>query len=424
MARQLARVNPTARIVLTGCYATMAPREARALPNVALVVPNREKDFLVERVAKNILPIADCAVSAIQSTVISHQSPVNFSSPLDTRHTSLRTRAFVKIADGCNMSCTYCIIPLARGKERSRPLREIVAEVQRLVAAGYQEIVLTGVQISEYRDNVIASAEGVKQSPNNLGIASAQSARLAMTPERARGLRDLVNAILSETAVPRLRLTSIAPWDFDARLLELWRDARLCRHLHFSLQSGSDSVLQRMRRPYTTEKYLRAVEMAREKIPEVGITTDVIVGFPGESEAEFAASAQFVESIGFARVHVFPYSPREGTLAAQLPHRVSDRDKDARVKEMELIAHASARKFAEKFLGREIKVLWEAREEKTDTSLRAVLSEAKELRSNPQSIAKIASSHGVYPERSEGLLAMTPSVTWTGHTDNYIRVTT
>ncbi|MBI3912799.1 MAG: tRNA (N(6)-L-threonylcarbamoyladenosine(37)-C(2))-methylthiotransferase MtaB [Chloroflexi bacterium] len=356
-ARQMARANPNARVVLTGCYATMSPAEARALPNVALVVPNRDKEQLPQ-MANGILPVADCTQSAIQS-------PVNFSSSLATRHSSLRTRAFVKIQDGCNMSCTYCIIPLARGKERSRPLREVVAEVQRLTDAGVQEIILTGVQISAYREA-------------NFKFA----------------LRDLVAAILAETNVPRLRLTSIAPWDFDATLFELWSDPRLCRHLHFSLQSGSDSVLRRMRRPYTTAQYARAVEMAREKSPDVGITTDVIVGFPGETDAEFEASRQFVERIGFARAHVFPYSPREGTLAAQLPNAVSDRVKESRAQEMQAAAAASARAFAARFVGRTLPVLWETRQPTTDDRQQMI---------------------------ADGLSSDVCAL-WSGYTDNYIRV--
>jgi threonylcarbamoyladenosine tRNA methylthiotransferase MtaB len=352
-ARQIARANPNARLVLTGCYASIAPDEAKRLPNVALVVPNAEKDNLVS-LASGIMPMADCTASAIDDHYgISAQTPAISQS---------RTRAFVKIQDGCNMSCTYCIIPLARGKERSRPLPEIVAEVESLVAAGYKEIILTGVQISEYRDH---------------------STHLFV-------LRDLVGAILGETAVPRLRLTSIAPWDLDAQLLALFTDPRLCRHLHLSLQSGSDSVLRRMRRPYTTEQFTHAVDLAREKIPDVGITTDVIVGFPGESDIEFEQSQEFVERTQFSRVHVFPYSARTGTIAACLPLHVSDTVKEKRAKRMQAVADNSVRAFAQRFVGRAMPVLWEASEG----------SERKREDPNPSSALR----H------------------WSGYTDNYIRV--
>lgn len=362
MARQLARTNPTARLVLTGCYASIAPDEARRLPNVAFIVPNGEKDRLVH-MANSIMPIADCSISAIDDAASTNSLTRKFQpliSNLQSPSSSLRTRAFVKIQDGCNMSCTYCIIPLARGKERSRPLPEIVAEVKSLVDSGYKEIILTGVQISEYENN----------------------------RDKLHGLRDLVAAILGETQVPRLRLTSIAPWDLDAQLLDLFVDSRLCRHLHLSLQSGSDTVLRRMRRPYTTAQFARATELAREKIPDVGITTDVIVGFPGESDVEFEQSLDFVERMHFSRVHVFPYSARSGTAAAGLPLRVSDAVKEERMKRMQAAADRSAQAFAQRYVGREMQVLWES-SEKDENS--------------PQDTRRKAQ-------------------VWSGYTDNYIRV--
>ncbi len=383
MARQIARVNPKARLVVTGCYASIAPDEARRLPNVALVVPNTEKDRLVQ-MANSILPIADCTVSAIQFPVTSPELLIArnqySATSLDAHQSSPRTRAFVKIQDGCNMSCTYCIIPLARGKERSRPLNEIVLEVKSLVDSGYKEIILTGVQISVYNDSF-----NLAKVPDP-SLRSGQALRKV----QAHSLRDLVAAILGETRVPRLRLTSIAPWDLDEPLLDLFSDSRLCRHLHLSLQSGSDTVLRRMRRPYTTAQFARAAEFAREKIPDVGITTDMIVGFPGESEVEFEQSLQFVEQRQFSRAHVFPYSARAGTVAAGLPLHVSDGVKELRAKQMQAVADASARSFAQRFVGRTMQVLWEVPEDGG--------------------------------RKTEG---MDPSLVvrrWSGYTDNYIRV--
>ena len=366
MARQLARTNPRARLVLTGCFADIAPAEAKGLPNVALVVPNVDKDRLValagdmwndalfqvtengcrmpEAASGDVVGIGETLHRDAQETWHRHVSTVP--------NVPLRTRAFVKIEDGCNMSCTYCIIPLARGKERSRSREEIVAEVQALVASGYQEIILTGVQISSYR-----TGEGADR----------------------RVLRDLVAAILAETDVPRLRLTSIAPWELDAPLLELWSDPRVCRHLHLSLQSGSDTVLRRMRRPYSTGQFARAAVLAREKIPGVGLTTDVIVGFPGESEVEFEQSLRFVEEMQFSRVHVFPYSAREGTVAAALPLPVSDAVKEPRRRRMQAVADSSVRAFAARFVGQTMPVLWESRQK-------------------------------------------APEPAWSGYTDNYVRV--
>lgn len=387
MARQLARANPKAKLVLTGCYVSISPDEAQSLPNVALIVPNADKDQLVQ-IADSRWRIADSqersangnepnttsdtpyATSdlpyAILDADVETQAAGRDPTPLGTRHSPLRTRAFVKIQDGCNMSCTYCIIPLARGKESSRPLVEVVNQVRALVNADYQEIILTGVQISSYR------------------WANSKFA-----------LRDLVAAILAETNVPRLRLTSIAPWDLDESLLDLFSDSRLCRHLHLSLQSGSDTVLRRMRRPYTTAQFARAVELAREKIPDVGITTDVIVGFPGESDTEFEQSLEFVERMQFSRVHVFPYSARAGTLAATLPLQVDDRTKASRMKQMQTIADASRRAFAKRFIGRAMMVLWETQERMNDAS-QGITGDSSVFRPS--------------------------SFVWSGYTDNYIRV--
>lgn len=356
LSRHLARENANAQIVLTGCYATMSPEQATALPNVALVVPNADKEQLVRlagarwREQEFEVGANGCRVpEAVSGELTATPTP---GIELD----ALRTRAFVKIEDGCNMSCTYCIIPLARGRARSRPQDEILNEVRTLVANGYQEVILTGVQISDYRLEEREAGRG-----------------------RLRGLCDLVAAILRETELPRLRLTSIAPWDLDDELLEMFADPRLCRHLHLSLQSGSSTVLRRMRRPYTAEQFADAVARARLKIPDVAITTDVIVGFPGEADVEFQQSIEFVEQMNFARVHVFPYSAREGTVAAKLPLHVGDLVKDARGKAMQKVAAASQTRFAQQHIGKTFDVLYEE-----------------------------ASAPGV----------------WSGYTDNYIRVTT
>ncbi len=377
MARQLARANPNARIVLTGCFVDVSPVEASKLPNVALIVPNADKDRLVEQVSDFRFTISDFRAlpyGAFQDLVSNFQPPTS-----NLQLPNSRTRAFVKIQDGCNMSCTYCIIPLARGKERSRAREEIVAEVQSLVSAGFKEIILTGVQISAY---------------SNL----AKVANL-----RKDSLRDLVAAILAETDVPRLRLTSIAPWDLlrgveaDESLLDLWHDTRLCRHLHLSLQSGSDTVLRRMRRPYSTAQYAHAAQLVRESISGVGITTDVIVGFPGESEVEFEQSLRFVEEMQFSRVHVFPYSARAGTLAATLPLPVSDAVKSTRRAQMQAGADASARAFAQRFVGQTMPVLWESFE-------KAEGGRRKDELFHPSPFI------------------LHPSSVWSGYTDNYIRV--
>jgi len=237
----------------------------------------------------------------------------------------LRTRSLVKVQEGCSQFCSYCIVPLVRGAERSSPLDEAVAEVGARVKMGYREIVLTGTQIGAYR----------------------------------QGLELLTQRIFNETGVERLRLSSLKPQDITPGLLALWDDERFCRHLHLPLQSGSDSVLRRMRRRYSVADYERMVAMAREAIPEVAITTDIMVGFPGETDEEFEESYRFCQRIGFANLHVFPYSERPGTLAALMPEKVEGRVKRERSERMLGLARVSAHRFHERFLGRTMMVLWE-----------------------------------------------------------------
>lgn len=274
------------------------------------------------------------------------------------------------------MRCAFCIIPFTRGRERSRPLPEVVAEIRELVNGGYREIVVTGVQISSYRVN-------------------------------GYGLYELVTAILEQTEVPRLRLTSIAPWEFDERLLELWADRRLCRHIHLSLQSGCTATLRRMRRPYTAETYAALVERIRETIPGVAITTDVIVGFPGETPAEFEESLRFVERMRFAKVHVFPYSSRPGTEAATLPDQVPYVEKKARTEAMLAVAKESERRFWEQHLGQRLTVLWETRKNgtwqgMTDNYIRVFGRAEKELTNTftPVTLVQLT-DHGVLGEVGE-----------------------
>jgi threonylcarbamoyladenosine tRNA methylthiotransferase MtaB len=268
-------------VVVTGCWATERPHEATALPGVALVVPNPQKDRLPELLAERF-PALAAAVDDLGSTP-------RWRSPGEAFG---KTRALVKIEDGCNLSCAFCIIPRTRGRQRSRPPAEVVAEVAALTRAGAQEVILEGVQISHYRSG-------------------------------GRGLRQLVEVVLEETPVSRLRLTSLAPWRFDPGLLPLLAGDRVCRHVHLALQSGCTATLERMGRPYTAERFRRLVEDLQRAVPGIAITTDVIAGFPGETAAEFEESLAFVREMGFARVHAFPFSPRPGTVAAAMPDPVA-----------------------------------------------------------------------------------------------------
>jgi threonylcarbamoyladenosine tRNA methylthiotransferase MtaB len=333
-ARRGRAANPGMRTVLTGCHATYDPSEASRLDGVDLVVGNREKERLVELVEEALPGLSPPAL--VMSAV---PRP--------------RTRVAVKIQDGCPMHCAFCVIPMTRGASSSRPLAEVVAEVRRLVAVGAPEVVLTGVQISSYRHD-------------------------------GRRLADVVRAVLAETAVPRLRLSSLAPWEVEGELLGLWSDRRLCRHLHMSLQSGCTATLRRMRRPYTASEYAGALARVRAAVPGVAVTTDVIVGFPGETDDEFSASLAFVAAAGFARVHVFPFSPRRGTRAAGMDDRVEDEVKRTRMAAMLEAARAAEQRFQAAHVGIDAEVLWEERRGRrwvglTDTYLRVALVSREDL---------------------------------------------
>jgi threonylcarbamoyladenosine tRNA methylthiotransferase MtaB len=335
--RRLQRANSDARLAVTGCYAQMWPQEIRGLGNVDLIVGNEGKEQLVERVEKEWgLKGQGSGRAWVLSPVA--QLPIP----------QARTRAFVKIQDGCDNHCTYCIVRVARGRQRSRPQRDILAEVEARVAAGYQEVVLTGVHIGAYGRDSGRQGDG--------------------------SLWRLVEAILMRTQVRRLRLSSIEPWDLDPDCLRLWEDSRLCRHLHLPLQSGCDATLQRMGRSYTAGRFAALVEAAREAISDVAITTDVLVGFPGESEAEFNESLRFVKAMGFARTHVFKYSARPGTPAATMPDQVPPPVKKARSRAMIEAGRHSAEAFRRAFLGRTLEVLWEGHRKGSESEQKALWS--------------------------------------------------
>ncbi len=318
VARRGRRLNPQIRTVLTGCYVAEDEHQARTATGADLIVPNHHKERLLEAVC-DAFPELD------------HWDPDRF--PLaDMPYAAIgfgNSRALVKIEDGCNMHCAFCVIPKTRGRQRSRPPAEIVAEVRELTAAGFPEIVITGVQISSYR-------------------------------WQGTGLFDLTVRLLEETRAHRLRLTSIAPWQFDRRLLGLFDSGRLCRHVHLSLQSGCTATLERMQRPYTATEFAALADLLRKQVPGIAITTDVITGFPGETQAEFEESLAFVRELGFARLHVFPYSIRPGTQAASLPRQIGPTAKKERVQRLLAVAADSERAFIASQLGASAEVLWES----------------------------------------------------------------
>ena len=306
------RRNPQALIIATGCYAQRNRQELAQLAD--LVVDNKEKEHLLALTQTLSLEGRGLGEGETkQSQMLA---------------ATVRTRSLIKIQDGCHSPCTYCIVPKVRPCEYSLPASQIIDEVKQKVALGYKEVVLTGTKVGSYRDG---SAE----------------------------LRDLVQRILTSTGIERLRLSSLQPSEISSKFLALWQDEKLCRHFHLALQSGSETVLQRMRRSYSPDKYQRTVNLIKEMIPEVAITTDIMVGFPGESDEEFEQSYSFCQQAGFANIHVFPFSPRPETAAAGMPEQIKDKVKAERNQRMLGLSRSCRRSFCEQFLGQTMPVLWE-----------------------------------------------------------------
>lgn len=305
--------NPDARLVAIGCYAERAPQKLAGIEGVELVVSNEHKNNLLRLLREEGYLDNPVDTEAGQGYGNGH-----------------RTRSFIKIQDGCNNFCSYCIVPLVRGSETSVPAGQVVSDISQRVAAGVKEVVLTGTEVGSYDGGGI-------------------------------NLTNLLKRILVETDIVRLRLSSLQPQEVSPELIGLWRDSRLCPHFHLSLQSGSNTVLGRMKRQYSTDDYQRAVSQIRDIVSEAAITTDVMVGFPGETEEEFGESLDYCRQMEFARIHVFPFSPREGTGAADMTRLVADKIKDRRSREMLALAKESAHNFNARFLGSTRPVLWEKR---------------------------------------------------------------
>ena len=325
LLRRASRENPKAKVVLSGCYASLNPEEAETL-GVDLIVGNADKHRLVE-IAREQLSL--------------DSMPVQSTEPGETSLFRLgRHRAFIKVQDGCRYRCTYCIVTMARGEERSREPADIINEINRLHGEGIQEAVLTGVHLG--------------------GYGSDSDSHLAA----------LIGEILTQTQIPRLRLGSLEPWDIPDRFVDLFANPRLMPHLHLPLQSGSDSVLKRMARRCKTAEFASLVERLRNQVPDINITTDLIVGFPGETEGEWAETLAFVRQIGFGHTHVFSFSPRAGTAAATMPAPVHGDIKKARSRALHELAEQQKRDFATRHLGRTLPILWEGTRRLEDGSAR------------------------------------------------------
>jgi len=318
--RQLRRSHPDATIVATGCFAELSANEVRDA-GVDLVVGNADKDRLPALLReKGILKRRNKDDVAEGRTVNSREPG--------------RTRAFLKVQDGCDNRCTFCVVTIARGVGRSRPPDGIVSEVQQLFDRGYLEVVLSGVNLGSYGHDL----------------------------SDPRGLGTLVRRILDETDVPRIRLSSLEPWDLDPGFFELFEDERLLPHLHIPLQSGCDATLERMARRTGRGRFAALIDAARSIIRGVSISTDIMVGFPGETDDEFSDSLEFVESMAFSRLHIFRFSPREGTRAAAMPGQVHGGVAQDRSRTLQALAGRAEHSFHRRFVGDTRPVLWERRE--------------------------------------------------------------
>lgn len=321
------RKNPNALIVVTGCYPQTAAEEVKAIAGVDMIIGNQDRAQIVqlveERLAHRQTDTLDAVHKLTASTAFEEMAAGDITD---------KTRAFLKIQEGCNQFCTYCIIPYARGPLRSRSLESIRTETQRLISAGFKEIVLIGIHLGCYG----------KENPDG------------------PTLYDAVKTVLDVPGVQRLRLGSLESVEVEPRLLTLMQeDARFCRHLHLPLQSGCDKTLQAMHRPYTTAKFKTLLADIKTKVPDIAITTDVIAGFPGETEADFETTCNFAESCGFSKMHIFPFSARKGTPAEKFAGAVTEAVKKERADILGRIDETMHKAFLQAMVGQTAEVLFE-----------------------------------------------------------------
>ena len=327
--RRFHRANDSAEIIVTGCHATLSPDNITILPGVSHVVANKDKLNLVHRID----PAASLELPVFDREPIVRDFIANGMG---------NTRAFIKVQDGCKNKCTFCVTTVARGESVSRHTADVITEIQNLAAAGYKEAVLTGVHLGSYG--------------HDFGNRT--------------GLRDLVRMILEHTDIPRLRLSSLEPWEIAPDFFTLWDNPRLLPHLHLPLQAGSNRTLRRMARNTTQEKFRFLTSEARAAIPNLNLTTDVICGFPAETDADFDDSLAYVEEIGFSRLHVFTYSPRPGTAAAKMSGHLPNVIKKDRTRRMIALGKQMGLAYHQQYEGQTMNVLWEAMAGSDDNGLR------------------------------------------------------
>ena len=331
MIRRAKQKNKNAIVVVTGCYAQTSPEDVAAIPDVDIILGTNKRHMIVDMVAKYD--------GARRQLVDERDTLVDFEE-ISMERAIQKARAYLKVQEGCEQFCTYCIIPYARGPLRSRSMENTLQEAKKLEQAGFREIILTGIHLGAYG----------KPSEAEREAGAVQEHTLA----------DLCEMLLNKTSFERIRLSSIEPTEVDEHLLHLFAEnRRMCRHLHLPLQAGSDAVLEAMHRPYNTEQYRQELARIRQAVPGIAISTDLMVGFPGETEEQFEQSLMFCDEMAFSGMHLFQYSPRNGTPAATYPAQVPNETKALRSKRMQEVAEKNALSYMKQHLGQTVEVLLE-----------------------------------------------------------------
>lgn len=336
MLRRVKEINPSAVLVVCGCYAQVAKNELEQIPEIDIILGINEKNEIVQIVENYIEKMAEQDKRSQEAEIDDVSKQKEFLDFGDVTYTE-KNRAVVKVQDGCNMFCSYCIIPYARGRIRSRKIESVVSEIKKIAKEEIKEVVITGIHVASY---------GKDFDNEN-------------TSKKIR-LIDLLEAINKIDGIDRIRLSSLEPTivdeEFATRLSKL---DKICDHFHLSLQSGCDETLKRMNRKYTTQIYRDAVATLRKYYPEASFTTDVIVGFPGETDEEFAKTYEFLKEIDFYRLHVFKYSPRRGTVAEKMPNQIDGNKKEERSNKLIELSNSTENKHNQSYIGKTVKVLFE-----------------------------------------------------------------
>ncbi len=322
--RKAKKTNPDSIVIVMGCYAQTSSEEVLKIPGVNMVIGTKDRGRILEYVER--IEAGECRINAVDNIMASRSFE-----ELKLSTFKERTRAYLKIQEGCSQFCAYCIIPYARGPIRSRKPDDIIEEVRQLADSGFLEVVLTGIHLASYGRELEDTS-----------------------------LLDIIRKIHSIDGIKRIRLGSIEPTTITKEFVEAAVELpKLCPHFHLSLQSGCDKTLEEMNRKYNTDEYRRSVELLKTNIPDVAITTDLMVGFPGETGEDFAESRDFAEEIGFSKIHVFKYSPRKGTPAAGMKNQVSPEEKERRSEIMLTLSDELEKKYLEKYVGKDMEVLYE-----------------------------------------------------------------